>query len=305
MKKYCFVSIFLLATTPLFAQISPADSTVQVIGFWEKNEKQRYDITTQKINLTGPDTTNIETIKYEVEISIIDSTEKSYTIEWFYRNFSIDTDNLLTQKLASISQDMKVLIKTDELGAFVEVVNWEEVRDFIKAGISGMKAAFNNLTAIDKILQQVEDTYATKAAIESAAIRDVQQFYTFHGGRYQKGELIEGRLKVHNLVGPEPFDAELTVYLDEINIEENTYLLRASEVVDAEQLTEATWNYLVNLSRSSGGPLLKREELKGLKNETLTASRIHGTGWVIYSVQTKTVSFEDDMQVEERVIELK
>ena len=46
-------------------------------------------------------------------------------------------------------------------------------------------------------------------------------------------------------------------------------------------------------------------EIKELKNETVTASRIQGTGWVIYSVQTITVTAENITNIEERIIEIK
>lgn len=49
----------------------------------------------------------------------------------------------------------------------------------------------------------------------------------------------------------------------------------------------------------------KREDLKDLKNETLTASRIHGTGWIVYSVQTITIISDNVTNIEERTIELK
>ena len=48
-----------------------------------------------------------------------------------------------------------------------------------------------------------------------------------------------------------------------------------------------------------------RDELKDLKNDVQTASRIHGSGWPIYSVQTKTVTDGSNTSIKERVIEIK
>ena len=123
MKKYYLVIFFILKTLSIFAQINPADSTVQVIGYWKKNEKQSYTITTDIIKLSESDTASRETIKYDVDILIIDSTAESYTIEWFYKNYSVNTDNKFIKKMTSMAQDMKVVIKTDEFGSFIEVLN--------------------------------------------------------------------------------------------------------------------------------------------------------------------------------------
>jgi hypothetical protein len=81
--------------------------------------------------------------------------------------------------------------------------------------------------------------------------------------------------------------------------------MRATQSVNKEQLTEATYNYLVELAKKMEIPPTKRDEIKELKNETLTASRIHGSGWIIYSVQTLTITSDDITNIEERVIELK
>ena len=72
-----------------------------------------------------------------------------------------------------------------------------------------------------------------------------------------------------------------------------------------EQLITATLNYLTTMAKNMKVDLLTREDLKDLGNETLTASRIHGTGWVIYSVQTITITSDNVKNIEERIIELK
>lgn len=53
-----------------------------------------------------------------------------------------------------------------------------------------------------------------------------------------------------------------------------------------------------------GLPEPNRKDIKGIVNQTDLASRIHDSGWVIYSIQTKTVSAEDATNIEETVIEI-
>lgn len=295
----CFVTFSSLS------QINTEDSTVQVIGFWDKNESQSYWMSLQKVKLKGTDTTSKEFIKYEVDVTIKDSTENSYTIEWYYKNFNISSTNKLTQRLASLAQDIKVLIKTDEMGAIQEVVNWKEVRDYMLASVQKMKTEMQDIPNLDAVIKQVEGMYSTREAVESSAILDAQQFYTFHGAKYKLGEVIEGKLQVPNLYGSKPFDSDVTIYLDEVNVDESNYIVRSTQTVDSEQLTEATFAYLLDLSKKMGVKPPKKEDLKEIKNETLTASRIHNGGWVIYSVQTKTVSSGDITNIEERVMEIK
>lgn len=296
---------FTLMTFSVVGQINLEDSTVQVIGFWDNRERQNYSVSLEKIKVKGADTTAREKIMYDVEITIKDSTSTSYSVEWHYKNFTTNTENKISQKIMSLAQDMKVLIRTDEFGAVKEVMNWEEVRNYIKIGTNELRKEYKNIPKMDDVITQIENTYSTKAAIESHAIMDAQQFYNFHGAKYKLGELLEGQLKSPNIYGPEPFDTEITVYLDEINPDNNNYILRSTQRVNSDQLAEATFGYLVKLSKTMGVPEPTRDDLKDITNETLTASRIHGSGWVVYSILTKTITADDISNIEERIIEIK
>ena len=48
----------------------------------------------------------------------------------------------------------------------------------------------------------------------------------------------------------------------------------------------------------------KREDMPAVSNDTYTASRIHGSGWIVYSVVTKETKAEGQTNIEEQIIEL-
>ena len=91
---------------------------------------------------------------------------------------------------------------------------------------------------------------------------------------------------------------------DKINADNNNYIMRMTCEVNSQQLTKATFDYLSNLTESIGGEPLKLEDIPPLKNVTWTASRIHDSGWIIYSILTKEVSAEGHTNVEETIIEI-
>ncbi len=305
MKIRLLTTIFLLKGLTIFGQINMVDSTAQVITYWEKGDKQNYSLTAKNIRIKGNDTTSNEVTTYDVEIIVLNANDKSYIIEWLYKNIATNSLNPSVQKLMNMKKDMKVVYKTDELGVFIEVVNWKEIKSYIQKTTSALKKDFKDIPEMDKVLKQIEATYSTKEAIESASIKDIQQFHTFHGAKYKLGEVLEVKLKVPSIYVKEPFDSDVTVYLDEINEEDNNFIMRATQEVNKEQLTNATFDYLTTLAKNMKVDPPKLEDLKDLTNETLTASRIHGTGWVIYSVQTTIVNSGDTTNIEERIIEIK
>ncbi|WP_242927303.1 hypothetical protein [Pontibacter vulgaris] len=305
MKQLLLLAIILFASFTAFGQINVEDSTMQVIGYWDKNETQTYLITHQKYRISGADTTKREFTKYEVDVTIKDSTAKSYTIEWAYRGVQMDTDNQFTKKLAEISNNLKVIIKTNEMGAFEEVVNWKEIRDEIKRGTTHLRKEFKHLPGIDKTIDLVESMFTTKEAIEAGAIKDIQQFYTYHGAKYELGKEVNGKLQLTNLFGGKPFDTDVTISLDEIDVEENNAIIRMWQIVDSKQLTDATYAFLNKMAAGTGAKALKPGDLPPLQNETRTSARVHGSGWIIYSIETKEVTAENALAFEERIIEIK
>ncbi|HAN79645.1 MAG TPA: hypothetical protein DCQ31_18730 [Bacteroidales bacterium] len=281
------------------------DSTVQVIAYWELKDTYTFAITQSKFKVKNADTTNMEVIKYFVDVKVIDSTATAYVMDWHYRNHTVQTENELVKKMFSIAEDINVRVKTNEMGTFQEILNWKEVKEVIHKALIKVKAETKDIPNIDKILNQVEDKFSTKEAIEASAINEIQQFLTFHGGQYKLGEEVRFDSKIVNLLDKNmPFDSETVVWLDEINDADNNWVLRYKRTLNQEQLTKATFDYLTKIASTMNVSGPKWEEFPPLKNETWVASRIHGSGWTTYSIETKETSGEDEIHIEETIIEI-
>lgn len=298
--------ILTVFTSAAFGQINMADSTAQVISYWNIGDKQSYSMSLQKIKLKGADTTENVLMTYDVDITVIDSTENSYLVEWFYKNYKTNSSKEIVKKISALSEDMKVIIETDEFGTIKGVQNWKEVSEYMKKTIQSVKDDFKKVPQMEQAFKQMESMYTSKQGIEAAAIQDAQQFHSFHGGKYLLGEVLEIPLQVPNMYNPNnPLDSKVILSLDELNPEDNNFIIRSSQEVDSEQLTNVTFDYLKSMSKSIKIPEPKKEDIGQLTNVTTTASRLHGTGWLIYSIQTKTVEAPGAKNIEERIIEIK
>ncbi len=308
MKKLLLVFNILVLTLPLFAQINMEDSTVQVIGYWNKSEKQNYKITQTSFQVkNGTDTIQRQFYSYNVDVEVMDSTEHSYTIKWLYKNFEAkETWNPLMEKLISMGNNLAVILKTDEYGTFQEVINWEEGRDFMKKSGELMKSEYKNIPNFDKFIDQIIAMYSSKEALESSGIEEIQQFYTFHGAKYKLGEELNVDVKIpNNFANGEPFDGILTVELSQIENNDDFSVLRSWQTADSKQVTDMAFEYVKMMQNTLNTPALKREDFPIATNDIRTASSIDGpSGWVIYSIQTKEVTANNLLQVNERTIEL-
>ena len=304
MKTSLLIVMLLFSGATALGQINMADSTAQVISYWNKGEKQSYTVSTQSIKIRNADTTARYLTSYDVEVTVLDSNATSYTMEWLCKNFKTTHANTTFQKVMEITKNLKVIYKTNELGVFEGVENWKEIQSYIKNAVVGIGEDFKNVPGSNEVLKQIVGTYSTKEAIETAAVKDILQLHSFNGIKYKLNEVIEATIKVPNIYGGEPFDSDITAWLDEINSEDNNIIVRSKQAVNVDQLTEATYSYLLLMAQNMKVSPPRRDEIKDLKNEFLTASRIHGSGWVIYSIQTTTIVSDNVTNVEERIIEI-
>ena len=304
MKKTASLLSVLFIVLNLQAQINMNDSTAQVIAYWNLNEKQIYKVTHEKYKVNGTDTTYADYWKYVVDITVKDSTANSYTIDWFYHEYEIEEENEILKKLSTLVEDMTITIRTDETGMFQEVVNWQDIQAFIFKATEMLREETKDIPNLDAFITQIENMYTTKESIEAAAIKEIQLFHTFHGAKYKLGEEYNSSLQIANLYDEKPFDADAIVWLDEINQEDNNFVIRMNLEVNSEQLTKTTFDYLTQMAKTMKTPAPKWEEFPTLKNETFTASRIHGSGWPIYSIETKEISAEGQTNIEETIIEI-
>jgi hypothetical protein len=304
MYKLLIVAFLFGMMGNVYGQINPADSTLQVVGYWQNKEKQSFSVSHEKYKLTGTDTTARELITYQVDITIKDSTAKGYTIEWFYRNYAIQSENALAKKLIPLFQDIAVLIQTNEYGAITGVSNWQEVRDYMQKMATHIEGELTAIPHAKAMMTQLMAMYQSKEAIEANAIKDAQQFYTFHGAKYSLGEELKAKMQLRNNYGGKHFDTDVTVSLDELNEQEGYGIIRMYQQVNPQQLTDATYAFLKQLSPVKN-TFPARDAFPLVSNEIWTASQIHaGSGWIIYSVETKQVKAENVTNIEERIIQL-
>jgi hypothetical protein len=309
-RKIIITVLSSLIALSSFGQIMN-DSTVQVVGYWNKGDRQTYNISTEKYKVKDADTTAREVFTYSVDVTVKDSTENSYIIEWYYYNMDYKSedgeDYQLMKDVLSLTQNLTVTVKTDEFGAFQEVVNWKDIRDYLQKTTKQLTKKYKKDKLFAKMFTQVMDMYKTKEAIETSAIDEVHQFYAFHGGKYTLGEEITGKMQMPNMYGGTPFDADFTLWLQEVDTEEESYILVQQQTVDSEQLKQVTFDFLTDLAKSVKAPaenMPKMSDTPSIGNTSSIVSSIHDSGWVVYSVYIKEISVGDQATVEETTIEL-
>lgn len=294
MKKLSVLVLLLLCSFSIFGQINPEDSTVQAIAYWDKGDIYNYKVINKSTQLKNGEIVSSDSVVYNVELSVLDSTANSYTMQWLYKN--------------NANKGLKVIYKTNELGEFEEVLNWAEIRDFVNNAansiLQGFKKGEINDESLNKQENEITSTFSTKEAIESVGVNEIIQYHMFHGITYKPGDYMEGEIEVPNVLGSKPFTANTYFGLEEI-VSDEEYLLKSVQSIDKEQLMVATLEYLKKLSESAGKSF-DMEAVRNMQfeNETTTYSALHDSGWIIYSIMQKVVTNGDITIINECSIEM-
>ncbi|MBK7305919.1 MAG: hypothetical protein IPI88_02075 [Chitinophagaceae bacterium] len=100
-------------------------------------------------------------------------------------------------------ENIKIVYKTDDVGMFTELINWEEVRDFSISNYE--KALANKSQTSDFIaaLNQIKAIFQSKENTEALLIKEIQFFHAPFGMEYNKtGTLVE--IELPNVTGVRP-----------------------------------------------------------------------------------------------------
>lgn len=290
----------------LCGQINSLDSSVQIIPQWYLGESNSYEISYQQLTYIYEDTLSDVRITYDIDLTVIDSTDESYTVRWQSKNFNIIPFNPALKALYDAANMAPIYVKISRSGVFEEVLNWKEVKDSTNKYFRKIRRQMRRDADAHQSMLAMKAAISSKKNIESEWIPNVHQFHKFHGARYILNKEITGKVLTPNFYNEaKPFDTHVTVILENINAEFNNYTVRAFLEIDTEQLTNSTYEYYADLLENRGQRIIDRSEFYDVSTLIETVTIIHDSGWVIDSTEWKANISDETTTMEIRRIRFK
>lgn len=276
MKKLISFCMFFAAGFTVAAQNRLTDTSATCVAYWKNKEKKVYVVNHAKEKKEDNKLQSQVAYSYEAHIIITDSTEEGYTLEWKNRNYQSDDPNI--SYLNTFFKDLKFVYKTDGTGSFLELLNWEEVRE-VYLNLAMLSIPKDNDTA-QAILEKTKALFGTQEAVENTLIKDVQLFHTFFGNEYgTRKQVVETTLP--NAFGGQPIPALHSIQVTRLQKADPTYTVRATQEVD--RINGAT--FINELMQHFGIPAAQNDkELQelfnnfGMNDETEMDLQIN-SGW--------------------------
>lgn len=264
--KFLPVILALMLSCTGYSQSAGKEGAANCIAYWKPGEERTYSIVHEKTIVTPEKKISLIRFGYLARVSVIDATEKDYTIKWVFQ--LPDTARIKHPEMADslpVYNGLQMIFRTSEMGTFIELLNWEEVRD-----------AYVNMGA-------AKDMYNSKAIVEATLIKEIQLFHMPYGYKFTTEESIADT-KLPNLSDGRPLPAHQIYRLTELDRQRDQFALAFELKLDRSNI---------------------KYDVKDYNIQDYTEYHfIHSTGWITNLVYKRTVTSAGTTQSDAYVIEM-
>ena len=226
------LALILLALIPPFSGHSQ-DSAVSCITNWKLGDTKIYSIVHEKNTVRSGNNSTFK-FAYEAWVTVIDSTAKSYTIKWVFHQPKPATGAAALSDSLPVYNGMSMIFRITDVGGFIELLNWEEVRDTYVRMLELSLPKKMDSTAVAG-LQASKNLFHSKEVVESSLIREIQLFHVPYGYRYSAAE-VTAKTGIASPFGGDPFPAVQTLKLTELDPKKDEFTLAIDLRIDEGSL---------------------------------------------------------------------
>ena len=303
MKVFLLFLPFVLSLTA-YSQPVVKDRSANCITYWKLGEKKTYSIVHEKSG-SGENVRPIRFI-YNALVSVIDSTAESYTVRWEFQLPDIFKE--LHPHIADslpVYDGMQMIFRISEMGAFIELLNWEEVKDaYIRQ--TEMPLSRHMDSTAKAVLAATEQMFSSKQVVESALIKEIQLFHKPYGYQFTTKEESE-TTQLPNPFGGAPFPARQTYQLTTLDEAKDAFALVVRLTIDKGDINSLMEPLLQRMNIKKNAEIeAAKEQMKNYDMQDYAEYHfVRSTGWLTRLFYKRSVSMGKNKQWESFTIELK
>lgn len=247
MKQKITLLLFILFSIITHSQI---DSTkIAFVAYWSIGNDYDFKVSKVKREWKNDVLTKKDSSQYIANFKVLDSTAESYKIQWTYKNNIVNTfqekaENIFEDK-ETVNQILKkndlskVIYKTNELGEFIEILNWKELGESTKLLLQEMLKSFEKknpekVSELRNAMNPIIEIYSSKQGIEQLAINELQYFHFPFGLEYDITEPIKYEQELPNVLGGKPILADATLTFEEVDFENSYCSIKEETVINPD-----------------------------------------------------------------------
>lgn len=198
------VLLFFLSviSTPLNAQtVQPnliSKNEISTVAYWSIGDKKSYHLTRTrskyKNDKKNPEETNTD--QFDLQISVLDSTDSSYLMRLTYKNRQTDIDDKSKKNSLKPLEDYYIDYVTDEYGSFDSITNLNQLAELLKTHFSKSMEGLDAADSTKRMIAEIADKMFANMDILSLFFQeDIVLLHSIYGVQLKLETPIEMELE--------------------------------------------------------------------------------------------------------------
>lgn len=187
----------------------------------------------------------------DIKMKILAATEKSYDIEWVYKNVNVEklTPDAAENFLVQLSEGRKVIYSVTKSGKFIKIKNLKEIRDFHTYKIDKMIAKNDQNT---DLMKQMKTLFSTEKAIENLVISEIKMYHQIYGFEFNFNSETAAEIHFDNLITGVPIPANIVLKVGNINPAGNSIKIEETQKVNQKKSKKIFEQIIKRINEYSG-----------------------------------------------------
>jgi hypothetical protein len=217
---------------------------VEIVTLWQPGDAYTYELeigTTMSL----PAGRSESTTSYRILVEVLEWTGNGYLVQWTYKD-AVPPEGAtdFEKRVVEMSEGISVRYYISELGAFIDVENWEEIAQRFDAAFEGIVEEFSAEPELESSIGTILTAFDSKEGFVRLAMEEIRFYHMLHGYSYRMGEplIVEG--DVENPFGGTPIHAETSMELVETDSAHHTAYLIYTRTFEPADLNRAIFETL-------------------------------------------------------------
>lgn len=168
---------------------------------WMVNETVKYMVKRTKTN-----NEKVQSATMTLTVRVVEKTVDGYIFECQYDDFETDIDLPAESMhvLAGMTRGVKCKYATDKYGAFMKIVNIDEIRAWTEASFAQFVASIPDEVVRAGVSKHISDYIKTEGAVSASASKDIAYLHNpyFLGQEFEAGEKYMMEVTMPNILNP-------------------------------------------------------------------------------------------------------
>ncbi len=256
MNKVKYLLFYFLLIIIIFIPLrsEEEDSKISFVAYWSVGDSYDYKVFKTTQQWSDDKLVKDQHNNYTAKFTVLEETDSSYIIKWTYETNlgnNYDIPEVYNDKLSKYNIS-EIIYKTSELGEFIEILNWNEISEFMNTLFDEMILLMADDDEVKKkalisALLPIKQIYSSREGLEQLAFKELQYLHFPLGLEFDVNEPMTYDDELPNMFGGEPISAIANIMFDYIDYEEKYCSLKHEISIDPNGTKEFLRQFFIQM----------------------------------------------------------